>query len=72
MSSRKQRKKIKSIYKDKNDNAIASKKLTKNTLIKAIEELCCGKHNNTKEPIIIITNGLTDKQIDKLLTFKTN
>ena len=71
MSSRKQRKKIKSLYKDKYDNTTACKKLTKDMLIKSVEKLCNG-HGNTKEPIIIISNGLTDKQINKLLTFKTN
>lgn len=70
MSSRKQRKRIKSVYKD-NDNTTVCKKLTKDRLIKAVEELCNG-HGNTKEPIIIITNGLTNKQINKLLTFKPN
>lgn len=70
MSSRKQRKKIKSVYKDKDYNSTVPKKLTKDMLIKAIEELCSG--HNTKEPPIFITNGLTDKQINELLNFKTN
>ena len=71
MSSRKQRKRIKSMYKDKYYTPTVCKKLTKDMLIKAVEKLCNG-HGNTKEPIIIISNGLTDKQINKLLTFKTN
>ena len=72
MSSRKQRKKIKSMYNDKGDNATVCKKLTEDMLFKAVEELCCGKHNNIKEPIIIISNGLTDKQINQIINFKTN
>ena len=59
------------MYKDKYDNTTACKKLTKHILIKAVEKLCNG-YANTKEPIIIISNGLTNKQINKLLTFKTN
>ena len=70
MSSRKQRKKIKSIYKDRDYNITVPKKLNKDMLIKAINELCSG--HNIKELPIFITNGLTDKQINELLTFKTN
>ena len=61
MSSRKQRKKIKSMYNDKGDTSTVCKKLTEDMLIKAVKKLCCSKHNNTKEPIILIRNGLTDK-----------
>ena len=71
MSSKKQRKKIKGTYKDKDYNIVVGKKLTKDMLFKAIEKLCNG-HSNTKEPIIIISNGLTNKQINKIINFKTN
>lgn len=58
------------MYKDKDYNITVPKKLNKDMLIKAIEELCSG--HNLKEPPIFITNGLTDKQINELLNFKTN
>ena len=70
MSSRKQRKRIKNIYKDRDYNITVPKKITKDMLIKTIEELCSG--HNIKEPPIFIINGLTNKQINELLTFKTN
>ena len=58
------------MYKDKNYNPVVAKKLTKSMLFKAIEKLCSGY--NTKEPIIIISNGLTDEQINEIINFKTN
>lgn len=68
MSSRKQRKKIKNTFRN-NDIAIC-KELNEDILIKYIEEICSKPAN--KEPIIVISNGLTDKQINELLNFKTN
>ena len=68
MSSKKQRKKIKGMF--RNNDISAYKELNENILIKCIKEICNKPLN--KEPIIIISNGLTDEQINKIINFKTN
>lgn len=68
MSSRKQRKNIKSVYKD-NDN-IPYTEITEDMLIKCMEKIF--SKPPSKEPIIIIANGLTDKQINEIINPKTN
>lgn len=67
MSSRKQRKRIKSMYKDNNT---LYTEITEDMLIKCIKKICSKPPN--KEPIIIISNGLTDEQINEIINFKTN
>lgn len=68
MSSRKQRKKTKGIF--RNNDITPCKELTEDLLIKYIEEIC--SKPSSKQPIIIISNGLTDEQINKITNFKTN
>lgn len=67
MSSRKQRKRIKSVYKDNNTYHT---EITEDILIKCMEKIF--SKPPSKEPIIIISNGLTDKQINEIINFKTN
>lgn len=68
MSSRKQRKKIKDTF--RNNDITICKELNEDILIKCIKKICSKPSN--KEHIIIISNGLTDEQINKIINFKTN
>ena len=54
----------------RNNDISAYKELNENILIKCIKKICNKPLN--KEPIIIISNGLTDEQINKIINFKTN
>lgn len=67
MSSRKQRKRIKSMYKDNNT---LNTEITEDMLIKCIKNIV--NNRPSKKPIIIIGNGLTDEQINEIINFKTN
>ena len=56
------------MYKD-NDN-IPYTEITEDMLIKCMKKIF--SKPPSKEPIIIISNGLTDEQINKIINFKTN
>lgn len=56
------------MYKD-NDNTHYTE-ITEDMIIKCMEKIF--SKPPSKEPIIIISNGLTDKQINEIINFKTN
>ena len=54
----------------RNNDITICKEINEDMLIKCIEKLY--SKSTSKEPIIIISNGLIDEQINKIINFKTN
>ena len=67
MSSRKQRKRIKSLYKDSD---MLHTEITEDMLINCIKDIFSKRP--IRKPIMLISNNLTDEQINEIINFKTN
>lgn len=67
MSSRKQSKRIKSLYKDSD---ILHTEITEDMLINCIKKIF--RKRPIRKPIMIISNNLTDEQINEIINSKTN